>query len=143
MKTGFSVAADPAVQKAVMATAAASGGVAWWATAKEIALELFGVPLPVVLAAATGAFGALSFVSATSYMRTLGTGALWTVIGTYGAQLALSLVSAYSGAQIPPAALAGAAILVAAGGPVLVTRENVDKLRAAIGRRLDNIGGKQ
>ena len=134
------IGADPGVQKALVATAAASGTAAWWAAAKEIALELFGVPLPVVLAAATGAFGALSFVSSTSYAKTLTQGVLWTLIGTYGSQLALSLIGAWAGGQIPTGALAGAAILVSAGGPVLVTQENVQKLRAAFGRRLDNIG---
>lgn len=138
----LTVAADPGVQKSVLATAGTSGAAAWWTAAKEVALEVFGVPLPVVLAAATGAFGALSFVSATTYLRTLGLGALWTVAGTFSAQLALSLIGAWSGAQVPTGALAGAAILVAAAGPVLVTRENVDKIRAALGRWLDGLGAK-
>ena len=136
------IAADPTVQKSVAITAASTGAAAWWTTAKDIALELFGVPLPVVLAAATGAFGALSFVSATTYTRTLGIGALWTMLGTYGAQLALALIGAWAGVTIPTGALAGAAILVSAAGPVMVTQGNVDKLRAALGRFLDNLGGK-
>lgn len=136
----LNLAADPATQKALIATAAASGVTAWWAAAKEIALELFGVPLPVVLAAATGAFGALSFVSATTYLRTLGVGAFWTVAASFGAQLALSLIGAWAGITIPTGALAGAAILVAAAGPVLVTRAHVQKLRDAVGRLLDGVG---
>lgn len=136
------IAADPVTQKAIIATAAASGGAAWWTAAKEIALELFGVPLPVVLAAATGAFGALSFVSATSYPRTLGMGTLWTFAGTYGAQLALWLVGWWAKAEVPAVALPGVAILLAACGPLIATRDNIDRLRAAIGRRIDALWSK-
>lgn len=134
------LAADPSVQKVAVAAAGTSAAAAWWAAAKEIAAELFGVPLPVVLAAATGAFGSLSFVSATTYGKTLGIGVLWTVIGTFGSQLALSVVGAWLGVTVPAGALAGAAILVAAAGPVLVTKANVAKLNDALGRYLDGLG---
>jgi hypothetical protein len=143
---GVAMAADPGVQKAVIAAAGASGAAAWWTHAKEIALELFGVPLPVVLACATVAYGALSFRSGMSYCRTLLAGVVWTVAGTWGAQLALFLIAKLLGldlAGLPPAALGGAGMAVSGAGALLVTRENVDKLRAAVGRRLDNIGKGQ
>lgn len=136
------IAADPGVQVAVGVTAGTTGYAAWLVTAKEIASEFFGVPLPVLLAAATGAFGALSFVSATTYLRTLGIGIVWTLAGTFSAQLALWAIGAAFSTQVPTGALAGAAILVSAAGPVLVTKDNVQKLREAAARKLDDLWRK-
>ncbi len=144
MKT-LSVAADPSVQKAVAATATAAAagvgaGVTWWTTAKEIALELFGVPLPVVLACAATAYGGLSFRSGMTYHQTLWAGVVWTVIGTYGARFTLSIIGGWAGVQIPEAALAGAGMAVAGGGAMFLTRETVQKVRDMINRRIDGVG---
>lgn len=136
----LSIAADAGVQKAVAGTAAASGAAAWLAQAKDLALELFGVPLPVVLACATASYGALSFVSGMSYLKTIGAGLVWTLVGTYGAQLSLSMIGSWTGVQVPTGALAGAGMLVAGAGPLVVTLENVQKLRDAAGRLIDGIG---
>jgi hypothetical protein len=136
----LNLAADTGVQTAAAASAAAGGLVTGWTAAKEVAFELFGVPLPVVLACATAAYGALSFVAGMSYVRTALAGAAWTAMGTYGAQLALSLIGTWAGIEIPSGALAGAGMVVAGGGPLVVTRENVQKLRAAVGRVIDGLG---
>lgn len=134
------IGADPGVQKAVVATAAASGGMAWWTAAKEIALELFGVPLPVVLACATAAFGALSFHSNMTYRKTVWAGVVWTMLGAWGARTALSLIGGWAGVEIPVAALAGGGIALSGAGALLVTSELVVKVRTAVGRWVDGIG---
>jgi hypothetical protein len=73
---------DPVSAKAASAAiAAASGGAAWWTTATQIASTLFGIPLPAVLMAALGAFGARTFVASAGLIATLRAGGLWTAIG--------------------------------------------------------------
>jgi hypothetical protein len=134
------VAADPGVQKAVVTISAVSGVASGWSAAKEIALEIFGVPMPVVLACATAAFGALSFHSGMTYCRTLWAGTVWTMLGSWCAQFSLSLIGGWVGVEIPIAALAGAGIAAAGAGALFVTKSNVNKARAAVGRWIDNIG---
>lgn len=124
---------DPATQKALIGTAAASGTASWWTAAKEIALELFGVPLQVVLAAAAGAFLARSFMAnETGYLRAVAGGALWTIVGTVLAQLLLALIAAWLDKEIPTGALSGVALIVSAGGQFVVpvmAREGPEALR--------------
>jgi hypothetical protein len=137
----FSIASDQTAQAATAATAVAAGGATWLTMAKDLALELLGVPLPVVLACATAAFGALSFVSAMPYRKTLFAGVIWTLVGTYGAQFALHLLAKVFGLELSSGALAGAGMIVSGLGPMVVTMDNVQKLRAAIGRKIDGTGG--
>lgn len=140
---GAALASDPGVQKSLMVAAGASGAATGWATMKEIVLELFGVPLPMLLACATVTFGALSFRSGMTYVRTLGAGIVWTVVGSAGAQLAIWLMGKWLGGDAPTAALTGIGMLVSGLGALLVTPENVEKARTAFGRRIDRIGGSQ
>lgn len=135
-------AADPGVQKSVAAVSAVTGAGTIWATLRDIALELFGVPLPVVLACATAAFGALSLRSSTSYGGTLWAGTVWTAIGTWGAQFALSLIGGWMGVAIPHAAIAGGGMALAGFGAMFATRANAAKAQAAMGRWLDGLGGR-
>lgn len=135
----FALLADMGAQKVSAVTASTSGVAAWWTTAKEIALELFGVPMQVVLACATAAFGALSFQSETTYLKTMRAGVVWTGVGTYGAQLGLSVIGSYLGVEVPTGALAGAGMVVAGGGALFVTKDNVTKARAAVGRWIEGL----
>lgn len=133
-------AADIAVQHAVAATAAATGAAAWWATATEVASAVFGVPLQVVLAAATGAFAARSFQTGTTYLKALGAGISWTIIGIFCCQIAVWILTKYLGEAPPAGASAGAALIVSAGGQLFLTKEIVEKIRRAVGRFVDGIG---
>jgi len=134
------IGTDLGVQKALAATSAASGAAAWWTAAKDVVVELFGVPIQVVLAAATAAFLARSFLPSVGYLQALSAGLAWTAVGTYGAQLGLALIGAWAGVQIPTGAMAGAAMVVAGAGqfvaPVLV-EHGIPALR----RWLQNLGG--
>lgn len=79
---------DPAsVKAASAAVAAASGGAAWLAAAKDLALELFGIPLAAVLLGAVGAFGTRSFIASEGLRTTLSAGLFWTVVGCGSAPL--------------------------------------------------------
>lgn len=136
----ISIAADPAVQKAVVAaTAAASGTAAWITAAKEIAAELFGVPLPAVLAAAMAAFGVRSLMHSTSYPQAVSVGLLWTGVGVFGAQLVLWLLATYFKVEAAPVVLPGLSMLISGVGqyiaPILAA-EGIPALK----RKLQNIG---
>ncbi len=127
-------------QHAIAATATVTGVAAWWATATEVASALFGVPLQVVLAAATGAFAARSFQSGATYLKALGSGIAWTIIGIFCCQIAVWVLTKYLGEAPPAGASAGAALIVSAGGQLFITEEVVEKMRRAVGRFIDGIG---
>lgn len=82
-------AADLAAQKTLAASVtAASGAGGAWAWLSEAALTVLGVPLPVVLFAAFGAFGAGTFQPAKGLRPALLGGLGWMVVGIATAQLA-------------------------------------------------------
>lgn len=106
----------------------ACGGGAWISSISEAAIKLLGVPLPVVLGAAAGAFLARAYLPSAradgtpiGYFRALAVSAAWTVGGSAGAPMVHSLVPALLGAvmpgttlALPAGALAGIAGLIAA-----------------------------
>ena len=136
-------AADTAVQHATAAAAAVTGFATWWATATEVATALFGVDLQVVLAAFTGAFAARSLKTGTTYMKALGSGIIWAIIGIFCCQIAIWIMTKAIGEPPPTGAAAGAALLVSAGGQLIVTEELVDKIRRAVSRFIDGLWRKQ
>ena len=138
----FIAAADPNVQIVTVGMATTSGFAASWAAATDVAMLVFGVPLPVMLASACGSFGARALLPATSYAKALGGGVLWAMIGGWGAQLAQSVIGWLMSATLPNGALAGCAIVTAAIGQWIIYPENVDRLREAVGRLLDGVGRK-
>lgn len=105
--------------KASAAVAATSGAAAWIAVAKDLALELFGVPLPALLAALCGASGARYFLPPAGFWSAAGGTAIWTAGGCFGAQVALWLAAQWIAAPMPQGVLAGMALLVASLGPVV------------------------
>lgn len=134
----LALAADPAVQKTAAGAAAAAGAASWIAIAADWALQLFGVPLPVVLASAAGAFLARTMLPVGAPGRAVGTFFAWTLIGAFGADLAHVGLASWMGKELPTGAVAGSAALVALAGSVLLTSDMVGKARAAIGRWLDS-----
>lgn len=121
-------------------TGAAAGIAAVLGAVKGIALELFGVPLPVILAAATAAFAARSFLPPTSYPRALVAGMVWTLVAVFLSNLAIAVAGIWLDKELPAAALAGVALLIAGLGQLLwpVLRE---KLPPLLARYLDGLGG--
>lgn len=107
-------------------------------TAADIAMQIFGVPLQVVLAALTGALGARVFLPPQPFWRAVVISLFWTFAGAFGAQLVLWFVGWWTSSPPPAGALAGIALAVAAAGqrvaPILW-----DKGGAALGRKLDGL----
>lgn len=78
--------------------------------AADVAMQVFGVPLPVVLAALTGACAARIFLPPAPFWRAFWMCAVWTAAGAFGVQLVLWVVSSWIGAP-PNGVLAGLAML--------------------------------
>jgi len=99
------------------------GAVAGWLIAAlsfvgEVAMQLLGVPLPVVMAAAAGAGAARSFMDPVGFMRALWQTVVWTIIGCTGApaaQWAIRQATSSWGTsvELPLNTMAGAAAVLA------------------------------
>lgn len=84
--------------------------------AADVALQLFGVPLPVLLAALTGALGARVFLPPVAFWRAAAMSLFWTLAGAFLAQLALWAVQKWLNGSAPTGALAGVALVISALG---------------------------
>ena len=108
-----------------VAGVAMTGGAAWLSVVGDVALQLLGVPLPVVMAAVGGSLLARSYLPTLTFWAALGRSALWMVIGCVGAQ-GLSAVVAVTGST-PAVGLLGILALAISGlgpkaWPVLVAQ---------------------
>jgi hypothetical protein len=124
--------------------AAASAAGTWLSVAAEVALQIFGVPLPVVLAALTGAFGARVFLPPGPFWRASATTVMWTFAGAFLAQLVLWIAAKWIEGAPPAGALAGLALVAAFIGQ-RVAPIVWDKGGAALERKFDQLwkGGSQ
>jgi hypothetical protein len=106
--------------------------------AADVAVQFFGVPLQVVLAALTGALGARVFLPPQPFWRAACMAFFWTFAGSFGAQLVIWLVELWADKSPPPGALAGIALVTAALGqrvaPIVWTKGG-----EALERRLDGL----
>lgn len=100
------------------AAAAASAAATWWSLIGDAAVQLLGVPLPVALAAATGAFLARTYQMATPLLHAIAGSSCWVVGACALAPLAAPLAEKYAGMALPTGALAGAAFAISLGGPL-------------------------
>lgn len=108
-------AADVATQKTLASTVtAASGAGGAWAWLSEAALSVLGVPLPVVLFAAFGAFGAGTFLPPKGLRSTVLSALGWMVLGICAAQL-LAEYLGEADKPFPEKLLAPLALLVSGG----------------------------
>lgn len=108
-------AADAATQKTLAGTVtAASGAGGAWAWLSEAALSVLGVPLPVVLFAAFGAFGAGTFLPSRGLRQAVLGGLGWMVVGIAAAQLAAFYFSEPT-RPFPDKLLAPLALVIAGG----------------------------
>lgn len=129
---------DSAVQGGSAGLALAGGLGSWVSIASDAALQLFGVPLPVLLAALTGACGARAFLPACGFWQAVAVNAFWTLAGTFLPQLVLWVASSWISSAPPPGVMAGAALLIAAFGQrvgPIVWESGGEALR----RRLDGL----
>jgi hypothetical protein len=98
---------------------ALAGGVSLLSSVSEVSMEVLGVPLPVVLAAAAGALLARSYAASdVPYMRAIMESLAWTFAGCFSAPAALAAAEKAS-YTLPTSALAFLAMLVASLGPKL------------------------
>jgi hypothetical protein len=121
------------------ACAAALGGVgAYVSLASDAAMQLFGVPLPVLLASLTGACGARVFLPPSPFWRAASSSFFWTFFGVFVPNLVLWIASQWVAAAPPAGAVAGVALVTAALGqrvvPILW-----EKGGAALERKLDGL----
>lgn len=103
-----------AAASAGVAVASGAGGVI--ATVQNVALELLGIPLAELMAAAVGAFGARVFLPETTFQRALATATGWTLAGGWLSELAGVLAHRYLENGLPAAAMPAVAMLLACLG---------------------------
>lgn len=82
----------------------------------EATMQLFGVPLQVVLASLTGALGARVFLPPGPFWRAAAAAVFWTITGALGAQSMLWLAGWALSTTPPAGSLAFGALLLAALG---------------------------
>ena len=112
--------ADQALQTTTSAIAATSALGSWWLIAGQVVIEIFGVPIQTVIAAITASFAAQTFRPVTGLARTLGSGALWAMVGSFGANAASVAALAWHNITVPGGALAGVAMLIAGSAPFIM-----------------------
>lgn len=135
--------AEPATSAAASATAAAcTGAAAALCLAEDVALQLLGVPLTVVLGALTGALGARYFLPAVAFWPAAAGATIWTVAASILAEFARWALASAIDKPVPAGALAGIALVTAALGPFIVP-VLVERAPAALRRILDSIKGGQ
>lgn len=104
------------IDPTLAAGTAASASGTLLTTLADAALQLFGVPLPVVLASLTGALGARVFLPQGPFWRAVAAATFWTITGSMGAQSVLWLAGWALSTSPPAGAAAFAALLLAALG---------------------------
>ena len=124
------------IAQGALACAAAAG--TWLSLAAELAMELLGVPLPVVLAGLTGAASARFFAPPAPFWPALVGTTLWTAGGCFVAQFVLWAAGSLISTPVPNGALAGVALIATFFGPVLVPVIR-ERGPAALARWFDSI----
>lgn len=94
------------------ATGASAAGVTWIAAAGEWSTALFGIPLPVLLCAALGAFGALSVMETRSIRQAIASSLTAMIVAAVGTPLALHAATG-DGKPLPITLAPGVAIIAA------------------------------
>lgn len=119
--------------------AAASGLGAYFTLAQDAVLQLFGVPLPVMLAALTGACGARVFLPPSPFWTAAVSSIFWTLAGAFLPQMVIWVASQWIKAAPPAGVIAGVALMVSALGqrvaPIVWTKGG-----DALGRIFDGLG---
>ena len=125
MRTALAKALLPDPAWSCAAAVSAAGSV--MTTVSDVASQLLGVPLPVVLGAIAGAFLARAYAPPTGFLSAAMASAIWTVAGCVLAPFAPSVAkvllakfAGVDGFDLPAAALAGVALCISLFGPLLL-----------------------
>jgi len=130
--------ADQAVS--TTAGVAMTGATGWLSAAGEVAVQLLGVPLPVVVGATAGALLARGTQEPASFLQAGLRSLLWIVIGCVCAQGAQAILGWALGAALPVGVLGFAALLFSGLGPKLWP-VLTDQAPLVLRRWLKTIGG--
>lgn len=107
---------------------------------QDVSAAFLGVPLPVVLAAMTGAWFARSLAPAANFISALFRTMGWTIVGCVLAPLGQFSVKHFWSADLPTAALAGLALIISGGLPMVLPIIQ-QKLPDIVGSWLDRLKG--
>lgn len=132
------IAADVAPAAAFVSSA---GAVA--SSFGDLSLQLLGVPLPVLLAAAAGAWIARAYTPAGNFFAAAVATFGWTIAGCVLAPLAAWAIGYWSGKQMPNNVQAGLALVVSVALPLVlpVIREKLPAIVSAALERLQKMAG--
>lgn len=122
------------------AVAGTSGAATVLSMLSEVATQILGVPLPVVLSATTGAWVARSYAPSKNFAAAIAGTLGWTIAGCTLAPLAGALLEHWTGLKLPTNALAGLALVVSGGLPLLLPIL-VEKVPEIVRARLDKWKG--
>lgn len=105
-------------------------GASSFASISAAAVEILGVPLPVVLAAIAGAFIARSYAPSGNFFASAAATIGWAVAGCVLAPLASWLLKVATGVEAPANVQAGLALLVSAFLPIAlpIVREKLPEI---------------
>jgi hypothetical protein len=129
----FHLMEDVSGNAASCAGAAVTAAGTWWSLIGDVAVQLLGVPLPVALAASTGAFLARTYQPAAALWRAFAGSACWVVGACALAPLAAPIAQKYAGVELPAGALAGVAFAIALAGPFALAH-GIEYLRNRFGQ---------
>jgi hypothetical protein len=101
-----------------VAGVATTGAAAWLAMAGDVAIQLLGVPLPVVVAAIAGALLARVYLPTLAFAAALGRSMVWAIVACVGSQGASAAIGVAS-VTVPVGALGLVALLLSGLGPKL------------------------
>jgi hypothetical protein len=125
------------------AGAAVTAAGTWWSLLGDAAVQLLGVPLPVALAAATGAFLARTYQDAQPLWKAFAGSASWVVgacaLAPLAGPITEKLAQKFAGIelQLPAGALAGMAFAIALAGPFAL-QHGIAYLKRKFGAPLDS-----
>jgi hypothetical protein len=130
------------------ATVAGGGGLlALLASAQQVALELFGFPLPVLLAGIVGALIAASYLPKISVWRLIVGVLAWAFLAAACSEFLRWAIGAWSGKDLPPSVAVGIAgvtgLVLQFAAPSLpeILRWAAARVQALIERLTDRISG--
>jgi len=117
-----------------------TGATGWLSAAGEIAIQLLGVPLPVVIGATAGALLARGAQDPVPFGKAVIRTGLWIIVGCVCAQGAQAVIGWGMGKELPVGVLGFSALLICLLGPRLlpILQEQAPQL---LKRWISKVGG--
>jgi apolipoprotein N-acyltransferase len=132
--------AEPTTSAGIVAATACTATVAWLCVVQDVALQLLGVPLSVLLGGLTGALGARYFLPPMAFWPAAAGAGVWTIAAAILAEMLRWMIQELGSRPVPSGALAGIALVTAALGPHLLP-VIIERAPAALRRLIDSIKG--